>query len=306
MNQLQAMKMFVAVVERGGFARAAHALHLATATVSEHVANLERHVGVSLLNRTTRKVALTDDGATYYAVCKRVLDQLGEVELVLGRASDLPAGRLRVEVADGITRRLILPLLPEFQHRYPDITLHLVQSEHLFDLAQDGNDVIIRSLLEPPKDTRLIARPLGTTRVMFAAAPAYLKRCGTPATPYDLLQHHCIGFIDPLSNRLWEWFFDKDGERFSLDLPCALALSHGELREDAALRGLGIINDLYCHLGGALRRGQLVSILEPWSYHASLIHALYPRKRQASAKVTAFVDFLLEKYPPERELEPLD
>lgn len=306
MNQLQGMKMFVAVVERGGFARAAHALHLATATVSEHVANLEKHVGVSLLNRTTRTVALTDDGATYYAVCKRVLDQLGEVELALGRAKDLPAGRLRVEVGDGITRRLILPLLSEFQSRYPDITLHLVQSEHLFDLAQHGNDVIIRSLLETPKDTRLIARPLGATRVIFAAAPAYFERHGMPATPYDLLQHRCIGFIDPLSNRLWEWFFEKDGERFSLDLPCALALSRGELREEAALRGLGIINDLSCNLGGALRRGQLVSILEPWSYRASLIHVLYPRQRQASTKVKAFVDFLLEKYPPERELAPLD
>ena len=306
MNQLQGMKIFVEVVEQRGFARAAHTLHLATATVSEHVANLEKHVGVSLLNRTTRTLVLTNEGAEYYAVCKRVIEQLNDIEQSLKGANRGPAGRLRVGVADGITSKLLLPVLPEFQHRYPDINLHLVHNQHLFDLAQHGDDVIIRALLEPPKDARLIARRLGSTRVMFAAAPAYLKEHGTPQTPQDLVKHRCIGFIDPLSNRMWEWFFEKNGKRFTIELQHALALSQGELRADAAVRGLGIINDLYCNISRPLREGKLVSILERWSYRGSIMHILYQRKQPASAKVKAFVDFILEKYPANRDLDPPD
>lgn len=306
MNQLQAMKAFVEVVRRGSFARAAHAMHLATATVSAHVANLERHVGVTLLNRTTRTVALTDEGAEYHAVCERVLEQLGEAEAGLGKSGSSPSGLLRVDAGDGIVSRLLLPVLPEFQKRHPGIALHLLQNEHMFDLSQHGFDVTLRSLLAPPENTRLIARPLGTTRTVFAASPAYLARHGTPRTPQDLQRHRCIGFIDPLSHRVWEWFFEKDGKRFSIELPHSLAMARGELRVDAALRGLGIINDLQFNIAPLLRDGRLVSVLEPWCYGASLLHVLYPRTRQASPKLKAFVNFLLAKYPAERELNPPD
>lgn len=304
MPKFQRMKAFIEVVERGSFSRAAHALHLSTATVSQHIANLEKHVGVTLLNRTTRTVALTDDGAVYYAACKRALERIIEAEVILKQSKDRPAGRLRIEASDSITRRLILPLIPEFHQRYPDVSLHLVESEHNFGLAQHGNDVIIRSLLEPPKDSRLIARPLGPTRVVFAASPDYLRRFGTPDRPYDLKQHSCIGFIDPMTNRLFEWFFEERGKRFSLNLPCSLAFSRGELRQKAAAQGLGIINDLYCNLSGLLRSKKLSLVLEPWSYRQTLVHLLYPSNRLASAKVKAFVQFLLEKYPPEQELDP--
>lgn len=304
MNQMQAMKAFVEVVRRGSFARAAHALHLATATVSAHVANLERHVGVTLLNRTTRTVALTDEGADYYAVCERVLEQLGEAEAGLGRSRNSPAGLLRVDAGDGIVSRLLLPVLPEFQKKHPGISLHLLQNEHMFDLSQHGFDVTVRSLLAPPENTRLIARPLGPTRTVIAASPAYLAAHGTPRTPQDLLRHRCIGFIDPLSHRVWEWFFEREGKRFSLELSHPLAMARGELRVDAALRGLGIINDLQFNIAPLLRTGKLVPLLESWSYSTSLLHVLYPRTRQVSPKLKAFVNFLLAKYPADRELDP--
>lgn len=301
---MKAMKVFMEVVERGSFARAAHALHLATATVSEHVANLEKHLDTSLINRTTRSLALTDDGADYFSVCKEALERIGEVEASLGRARDTPGGRLRVDVGDGIVSRLIIPVLSEFQERYPDITLHLLQNEHMFDLTQQGWDVMVRSLLSPPENTRLIARPLGHTRIVMAASPDYLARHGEPQRPKDLLRHRCIGFIDPLTNRVWEWFFERDGERFSLEVPHRLALSRGELRVDAALRGLGIINDLDWNIRELVRQGRLKPVLEGWSQEATLIHVLYPRKRQAPEKVRAFVDFMLAKYPPGRAIEP--
>lgn len=306
MNHLQAMKVLVEVVRSGSFTRAAHALHLATATVSAHVANLERHVGVTLLNRTTRTVVLTDEGRAYYAVCEHVLEQIGVVEAALGRSRGNPVGLLRVDAGDGIVSRLLLPVLSEFQKKYPDISLHLLQDKHIFDLTQHGCDVTLRTLLAPPENSGLIAKPLGPTRTVMAASPEYLRRCGIPRTPQDLLNHHCIGFIDPLSNRVWEWFFERNGKRFSLELPHTLAMARGELQVDAALRGLGIINTLHIMIAPLLRDGLLVPVLESWNSRASLIHVLYPRTLRHSIKLKAFVNFLLAKYPPNLELDPPD
>ncbi|MGE0383980.1 MAG: LysR substrate-binding domain-containing protein [Gammaproteobacteria bacterium] len=297
MNQLHAMRAFVEVAERGSFARAAHALHLSTGTVSSQIATLESHLGVTLLNRTTRRISLTDAGSRYFDVCRSVLSSIDQAERTLGQSGTSAAGLLRVEAPYPIASSVLLPILPEFQARFPQVALHLHQSEHMFDTAQMGFDVMFRTCLEPLADSALIARPIKATRSILAAAPGYLQRHGRPESPNDLRAHQCIGFIDPLTRRLWEWFFEADGHRFSMELDFRLAFSEGELRADAALRELGIINALERDIAPLLASGQLVEILSGWAFDAPPTFILYPRRRHKAAALEAFVEFVLEKHP---------
>lgn len=304
MNQLQNMGVFVEVVERGGFLRAAHALRMAGSSVSTRVSQLEKHLGSSLINRTTRSFALTDDGRRYYAFCKRILGEISDVESAMGQPVEGLVGRLRVDLIDAFASRLLLPVLAEFTQRHPQISLDFVHSGHQFDAEQFGADIMIRTLLGPMEDSRLIAKPMGSTRSVCVASPDYLQRHGTPRTPQDLLQHRCIGFIDPWSGRHWEWFFEHKGERFTLDVPHSLAFSHGHVRTEAALKGFGIVNELECNVRDAVRSGDLKLILQDWSWETLPPYILYPQALRHSPRVMALVKFLLEKYPPGRKLNP--
>lgn len=304
MNKLQCMKTFVAVVNKASFSLAAHELHIAPATVSDHIASLEKELGVALLHRSARKVALTDDGAKYYELSLQILQNIEDVEVTLGRADVGPAGRISVEAGDGIASMLLMPVMKEFQQRYPKICLHILQGAHTFDLSQQGHDVYIRAQHAQPTHSSLIARKMGSSRLVTVASPEYLRQYGEPKTPHDLLQHRCIGFIDPLSDRVWEWFFEENGERLSLQVPYQLAFSRSDLRLDPALRGLGIVNDLFYNVRHLVQENRLKLILEPWSCEAPQFYILYPKNRKHSVSAKVFVDFLLEKYPPGRELDP--
>jgi LysR family transcriptional regulator for bpeEF and oprC len=303
-NRLQAMEVFVEVVDRESFSRAAHALHMAASTVTFHIANLEAHIGSTLLNRTTRSFTLTDEGVQYYELCKRVLGDISEVEGSLKHARTTPSGRLRVDIASTFSSSLLLPVMAEFLEAFPDINIDFTDSGHQFDTEQIGADIMVRNPLVPLEDSRLVAIPIGSTPAVNVASPTYLALHGEPATPHDLLKHQCIGYIDPWSGRHWEWFFEHNGKRISIEVPQRLAYSDGRVRVEAALKGLGVINDLVCNIKKELHDGKLKVILEDWTWVPPPLHIIYPQTLRRSKKVIAFVKFLLEKYPPDRDIDP--
>lgn len=294
-HQLQCMRSFMTVADNGSFSRAAHALQIGAASVSEHVGNLERHLGVSLFHRTTRSLRLTHEGERYLALCRDVLGGIDAMDRQLARGADADelSGLLRIEMADGVDG-FLLEAVRTFQERHPSLKIHILRSSRPFDLAEGKADVMIRSIapLEGGHE-RLVSRIMGQSRTTFLAAPSYLERFGTPQTPEDLLQHRCIGYIDPASGRLWEWYFaTPEGGASSLDVPCPLAMTQGDLRRQAAIAGFGVINDIAHFTAQAVRQGLLVPLLSGWTMPQPICHVSYHRERYRSARIDAFVDHL--------------
>ncbi len=260
-HQLQCMRSFVAVAEARNFTRAADALQISAASISEHVTSLERHLRASLIQRTTRSMRLTDEGNVYLALCRDVLDRIAEAEEHLSPGKTTPSlrGRLTVEMSEGVDA-FLLDAICAFQEVHPHVSIRTVRSQHQFDATPGGADVAIRSA--PPQAAEMggvVSRTLGKSRTTFLASPGYLKRHGCPKNPDALLEHRCIGYIDPTTGRLWEWFFGSSkGEPFMLDVPCSLAMMQGALRRHAAAKGLGIINDLAHFVDPWLSDGSLV------------------------------------------------
>ena len=297
MNKLKAMRVFVEVVERRSFSRAAHALHLGVASVSEQVAALERTLDVRLLDRTTRALAPTSEGAAYFDLCRRVLREIEDAERAIVAQAPAPdvAGRVRVETPASLLRRLLIPALPRFQARYPAIELDFLGGGPIFRPSRGLADLSLRAALPFQTTGPRGAIHLGRTRAVCAAAPAYLARVRPPVTPDDLSGHRCLGFVDPTSGRLWEWFFQRDGDTRKLDLRCWLTMSNGELLADAALEGLGVFMDLECNIRGHLARGELVELLPEWSCPQAVGYALYDRAHALSRAAAAFLGFLGEE-----------
>lgn len=294
-HQLQCMRSFVAVADHGSFSRAAHALQIGAASVSEHVANLERHLDASLFHRTTRSLQLTHEGTRYLEMCRDILPRIEEMDFQLARrdAEQRLSGLLRVEMADGVDA-FLLDAVQSFQQRHPDVSIHIQRSARPFDLADAGTDITIRSIApQGPAEGRFIARILGQSRTAFLASPAYLERFGTPESPQQLVQHQCIGYIDPLSGRLWEWYFTgASGRAFALNLPCRLALAQGDLRRRAAVAGQGVINDIAHFVAPLVQQGQLVPLLQQWTMPQPICHLSYHRERYRSPRISAFVAHL--------------
>ena len=186
MNLIECMHMFVHVVEREGFSRAAMTLQISPAKVSTQIHHLEEHLGVQLLSRTTRSCTLTEEGETYYAHCKQIISDIAAAEAALSSTRAKPHGRLRVDASVTLINRLILPVIARFREQNPAIELEFLHTEHLFDSKQEGMDVMLR--MGPLDDSSLIARPLGRVMMVTAAAPSYLARCGMPHSPADLRQ----------------------------------------------------------------------------------------------------------------------
>ena len=289
-HQLQCMRSFVAVADTGSFSRAAHALQVGAASVSEHVGSLERHLGVSLFHRTTRSVRLTQEGTDYLAMSRDVLDRIGEAERTLtGGAASALSGLLRVEMSDGVDA-FLLGAVQAFQRDHPHVAIQVLRGSHQFDSAMTGADVTIRSVAPQGLDERrIVSRLLGESRTVFLAAPAYLERHGMPDRPEALMAHRCIGYVDPLSGRLWEWYFGDGDRRFTLDVPCPLAMAQGALRRQAATDGMGIINDIEHYAAPWIADGRLVRLLDAWTMPQPICHLLYPHDRHRAPRTTAFI-----------------
>lgn len=305
MNKLQAMEVFVQVVDAGGFTRASETLQLPKATVSTLVAGLESALSVKLLHRTTRHVSVTADGAAYYERCLRILADVKDAEESLSRTRLSPSGRLRVDAPTGLSNEILVPALPSFFEQYPDIQLELGCSDRPVDLIEEGVDCAVRG--GQLADSTLIARRVGLLNFVTCAAPSYLERFGTPSHPRDLERHRCVNYFSSKTGKIYNWDYSRDGERIEMMLPGVVALNDSNAYLQAGLAGLGVIMMTDVQLGNHGKDGRLVRVLEDWVTDPLPIHVVYPQNRHLSAKVRVFVEWVADLMAshPQMRLRPL-
>jgi LysR family transcriptional regulator, regulator for bpeEF and oprC len=294
MDKLQAMQLFVRVVETGGMSRAADSLAIPKATATTLMQQLEAALGVKLLNRTTRKVTVTTDGAAYYPRAVAILAEVQETEESLAQRRSVPSGRLRIDAPTLLARLVIVPALPEFFKRYPDIDLQLSSGEHRADLIEEGIDCAVWS--GELEDSALVARRVGQLYFGTCAAPDYLARHGYPHHPQDLSSHRCINHFAPHTGKTAEWVFAKDGARLSIPLRGFVALDDENSYLAAAEAGLGVAQIPAFVLKEALERGTLELVLGDWFAEPVPLSVVYPQNRHLSNKVRVFVDWIAELF----------
>ena len=289
---LNRLAAFAAVVESGSFTAAAEKLGLTKAMVSQHVSRLEKELGVSLLTRTTRKVMPTETGTAFYADCAQVLQGLEAAIARVGGGSEVPGGTLRLTVAEDYGAAVVVPAIAGFMNKYPAMKVELVATDQVVDLVAGRFDLAIRTGWL--RESSLRATRLGDFDQIVAAAPAYLKKFGTPKRPEDLTNHRWIA-ISLLRSPLTWTFTSKDGRTQKVRVSAAVSTnSTASLR--AFMRegvGVSILPDYM--LDADIRTGRLVRLLAGWSLPQGGVHAVYPNARYTSAKVRAFVDFFREQ-----------
>ena len=287
MDSFSGLESFVRAADLLSFAEAGRALGISASAVGKNVARLEQQLGLRLFHRTTRQVRLTQEGALFHERCRRILDELHDARAAMQAAAEAPRGRLRVSLPT-IGYRFLLPVLPEFQARYPEVELDLDFNDHLVDVVEAGLDVVIRS--GELADSRLVARRLGPFRFVIAASPTYLAERGVPLTPADLAGHSSLRYRFLNSGKLEEWTLPELPA-----MPIALVCNNMEAMLGAAVSGLGLayMPDFLAH--DALARGDLQQVLAEQLTHSGQFSALWPSSRQLSPKVRAFVDFASER-----------
>lgn len=293
-DKLRAMEVFVRVVETGRFARAAESLQLPKATATMLIQKLEALLGVKLLERSTRRVTVTPDGAAYYERCVAILAQVSETEELLRRERASPRGRLRIDAPTLIARSVIVPALPRFFASYPEVQLALACSERQADLVEEGIDCAIWS--GEIEDSSLVARRIGFLYSATCAAPSYLAAHGRPVHPDDLARHRCINHFSPRTGRWFDWTFARNGARIQTPLEGHIALEDENSYVAAAEAGLGVAQIPAFILKEAMERGALELLLADWFPEPSPLHVVYVRNRHLSGKVRAFVDWVAELF----------
>ncbi len=285
------LRAFATIVEKGNFARAAEQLRISASTLSQTIRELEERLGVRLLNRTTRSVALTDAGRRLLTRLKPALAEMQAAVEDVTRLRKTPAGRLRVHTPRQVADIFIEPIFAEFYKAFPDILLDVTVDEAVIDIVEAGFDVGIRlgELLE--RD--VIAFKLGEDiREIPVAAPSYLEAHGYPKTPADLHNHKCINWRPPGSNRLCNWRFGKDGQWFEVAVDGPLIVSHRDLAFTAARQGLGIAFGMQHRVQSSIRQRKLIALLDEWCPPFPGWHVYYSRQRYTPPAVRAFVEFL--------------
>jgi len=292
LENLTGVLAFVRAAEVRSFTGAARVLGITPSGVSKAISRLEAHFGVRLLQRTSRSVTLTTEGAAFYDRCRQIVADLQTAEQSLSAAREAPRGRLRVTMPVALGRGHIARLLPGFLHRHPEVTIEANATDRIVDLAEEGFDVALR--LGRPPDSRLVARRLiGGTQVT-CASPAYLAARGEPATPEALAEHDCTRFVVPSSGVVREWVFRRDGVTFEVPVTGRLTFNQSECLVEAACAGAGIIQISSYVTGQAIAQGRLLPILTGFAVESPELWALYPQNRHATPRVRAFVDYLVE------------
>lgn len=292
MDKLQAMEVFVQVVDAGGFTRAADIMQMPKATVSTLISNLENALSIKLLNRTTRQVSVTADGAAYYERCLSILADVRDTEESLSRTRASPSGRLRVDVPVGLGRHLLIPALPLFFARYPDILLEVGCSDRPVDLIEEGVDCVVRG--GQLADSSLIARRVGAVHLVTCAATSYLALHGRPKHPNDLMQHRCVNYFSSKTGKISDWDFAQGEERIKLKVPSSVAVNDSDAYLTACLSGLGIAQTASFGLRPYLESGEIELVLQDWCVDAIPLHVVYPQNRHLSAKVRVFVEWIAD------------
>lgn len=296
------MILFVRTVEQGSFSAAARALSLSPSAVSRQIAALEDHLGVRLLNRSSRRVTLTEEGRTFHERCLRIVAEIDDAQAQMAHLAQHVRGTLRVTATVAFAKAHLLPLFPEFLKLYPELALHLELTDRLVDLAEEGVDVAIR-FTEQVEDESLVARRLVNNRRVVVAAPSYLALHGTPRTPEDLLSHNCLRMYSVSSFNDWE-FANDDGTQV-LEVQGNFEANSADAVYHAALAGLGVARLSLYLVHADLEAGRLVRLLPAYTHEKADILAVYPHRRNLSPKVRAFVDFLVENLSDAPDWEPI-
>lgn len=289
---LNEILVFAKVVEAGSFIGASRELEMPKSTVSRKVAELEERLDARLLQRTTRKLSLTDAGRTFYRYAARVVAEIEAAELAVARMQETPRGLLRVTAP--LNFRNLGPIVATFLERYPEVQLELVCSDRVIDLVDEGFDVAVRA--GPLADSALIARRLGALESLIVASKAFLAEHGTPEQPRDLERFDCVVFGGGADRSSWR--LEGDGASVTVEVKTRLVVNDFDLLGDAVVAGLGIAMLPLWRCAEALRAGTLVRVLPRWGPPKVPLHALYPSTRHLSPKVRAFLDHLAETMTP--------
>ncbi|MCZ2496727.1 LysR family transcriptional regulator [Xylophilus sp. Kf1] len=296
MDQIQAMRAFTRVVETGNFTKAADSLSMPKASITKQVQALESRLQVRLLNRTTRRVTVTADGAAYYERASRLLSDLDDMEASMTNAQATPRGRLRVDIGSSVARLIIIPALREFHDRYPDIQLDLGVGDRSVDLIGENIDCVIRG--GELTEQFLVARRIGSIAFVNVASPEYLRRYGVPQHPAELEEerHRVVHYLSSRTGRPYPMDFVRGDERVELTMRYQLATNEANAHTAALLAGLGISQMATFNAAPLLASGELVEVLPGWTTAPLPVHVVYPPNRHLSAKVRAFVDWAAEVF----------
>ena len=292
MDRFDAMRVFIRVVEQRSFTQAAQDLGLPRSTATDAIKQLETRLGVRLLQRTTRTVSPTLDGEAYYRRCLAILGDIEDAEAAFAGAK--PRGLLRVDVQGTLARRFVLPALPSFLARYPDLGLFMGEGDRWVDLVREGVDCVLR--VGEPRDTDMVARRVAMLQEVTCASPAYFAEFGVPTSIEALQGHRMVGFRSSATGALLPLEFIKDGVARNVTLPTRLSVTGAESYSAAARLGLGLIQAPRYNLEADLERGTLVEVLPDHPPAPSPVSLLYPRNRQLSPRVRVFIDWLVEVF----------
>ena len=294
MDRFDAMRAFARVVETGSFTQAAQTLHMSRTTVTQLVQQLETRLRVRLLNRTTRQVNVTADGAAYYERVLRLLADLDDAETSLSTFASNPRGRLRVDVPSPLARLIIVPALHDFHTRWPDIQLDLGASDRHVDLIDENVDCVIRG--GAITDPSLVARHIGDLQAGLYAAPSYLKRHGTPDHPSALEAepHQIIGYLRKHGGRLLHVTLQRGTEQLTVQGRHTFAMDDGNTYMAVGLAGLGVIWLPDYMADAHVQRGELVRLFPDWTLDAMPLNLAFPPNRHVSAKLRVFIDWVVE------------
>lgn len=292
MDRFTALKVFRQVVEVGSFAAAARQLGLSPAAISKNIGELEAHLGVRLLNRTTRRLSRTEAGLQYYDSVVRVLDELDEADAALGPRQRRPSGLLRVATPTTLTLMRLSAAMPRFLDRYPELSVDLHIDSRRINLVEDGFDIVIRAS-EALVDSSLVARKLVTMQQVVCGSPAYFHRNSRPMHPRDLQQHNCLKFS--LSGDVHEWEFSKGAERERASVSGRYRATSSWVVRDAIRAGCGLSLLPRIYIKDDLEEGALETVLDDWISVQYSVYAVYPSRRYVPAKVHAFLDFVVEE-----------
>lgn len=295
MDRLQSMRVFAKVVEQGSFARAGQALEMSNAVVTRHVADLEEHLGTRLLNRTTRKLSLTETGQAYLERVLQILQEVEDAEAIASSQSKSPSGTLRIYSHLGFGQNQLAQLLPLYAEEFPEVTLDVTLSDRTVDLVEGRFDIGI--FIDFQKfDGSMIARQIGTSEVLLCASPKYVKKHGEPRTLDDIPRHACLNFAYEQIRHHWP-VMDAEGATTNVPINSKVISNNGDLLRQCALAGMGIVIRPSFALGDDLAAQRLVRLLPKHKLGEISVVMVYPSRRLLSAKVRTFVDFMTRRFP---------